>query len=104
MRSPAPLALSTARTPGAVRAPGGARPGTARRRAPGRRRPPLGRRLALLLASLAAAPLAVLAGAAPASAHAALIDSDPTQGSVLDTAPDRVVLDFSEKIGVSDNA
>ncbi|NEA37803.1 hypothetical protein G3I42_00595 [Streptomyces sp. SID11385] len=48
--------------------------------------------------------LAVLAGAAPASAHAALVGSDPTQGSVLDTAPDRVVLDFSEKIGVSDNA
>ncbi|MFJ4434681.1 copper resistance CopC/CopD family protein [Streptomyces sp. NPDC088923] len=98
MRSPAPLALSTARAPGARRAPGGGRPGAARRRAPG------GRRLALLLASLAAALLAVLAGAAPASAHAALVDSDPKQGSVLDTAPERVVLDFSEKIGVSDNA
>ncbi|MDT0418359.1 copper resistance protein CopC [Streptomyces sp. DSM 41982] len=98
MRSPAPLALSTARTRGAGRAPGGGRPGAARRRAPG------GRRLALLLASLAAALLAVLAGAAPASAHAALVDSDPKQGAVLDTAPDRVVLDFSEKIGVSDNA
>ncbi|WP_433341198.1 copper resistance CopC/CopD family protein [Streptomyces sp. CA-253872] len=93
MRSPAPPALSTAD------APGGARPGTARRRTP-----PGGRRLALLLASLAAALLAVLAGAAPASAHAALVGSDPQQGSVLDTAPARVVLDFSEKIGVSDNA
>lgn len=61
-------------------------------------------RLVLLLATVAAALGAVLGGAAPASAHAALIGSDPRQGAVLDTAPRRVTLNFSEKIAASDNA
>ncbi|WP_338684387.1 copper resistance protein CopC [Streptomyces acidiscabies] len=41
---------------------------------------------------------ALLAGAAPASAHAALTGSDPTQGSVVAQAPTQVTLTFSEKI------
>ncbi|MHC5905146.1 copper resistance CopC/CopD family protein [Streptomyces sp. S6] len=44
---------------------------------------------------------ALLAGAAPASAHAALTGSDPTQGSVVAQAPTQVTLTFSEKIATS---
>ncbi|MFJ5558210.1 copper resistance protein CopC [Streptomyces sp. NPDC093250] len=47
---------------------------------------------------------ALLAGAAPASAHAALTGSDPGQGAVVDTAPSQVSLTFSEQIAVSDDA
>ncbi|MEX3100302.1 copper resistance CopC/CopD family protein [Streptomyces sp. ST1015] len=44
---------------------------------------------------------ALLAGAAPASAHAALTGSDPTQGSVVAQAPTQVTLTFSEKIATN---
>ncbi|MET8981570.1 copper resistance protein CopC [Streptomyces sp. NPDC004539] len=44
---------------------------------------------------------ALLAGAAPASAHAALTGSDPTQGSVVKEAPTQVTLTFSEKIATN---
>ncbi|MFD7685857.1 copper resistance CopC/CopD family protein [Streptomyces sp. NPDC059781] len=54
----------------------------------------------LLLAVLGA----LLAGAAPASAHAALTGSDPGQGAVVDTAPTQVSLTFSEQIAVSADA
>ncbi|MGW5234328.1 copper resistance CopC/CopD family protein [Streptomyces nodosus] len=43
-------------------------------------------------------------GAAPASAHAALLGSDPAQGSVVDTAPTRVTLTFSEQVAFSGNS
>ncbi|CAL9509463.1 hypothetical protein SUDANB176_03621 [Streptomyces sp. enrichment culture] len=47
---------------------------------------------------------ALLAGAAPASAHAALTGSDPRQGAVVDRAPAQVSLTFSEPVAVSDDA
>jgi copper transport protein len=47
---------------------------------------------------------AVLAGAAPASAHAALTGSDPQQGAVVGRAPTQVSLTFSEKVAMSDGS
>ncbi|GAA1908428.1 copper resistance protein CopC [Streptomyces durmitorensis] len=47
---------------------------------------------------------ALLATAAPASAHAALTGSDPKQGAVVDKAPARVSLTFSEKVAMSDGS
>ncbi|MFF8031328.1 copper resistance CopC/CopD family protein [Streptomyces sp. NPDC016626] len=47
---------------------------------------------------------ALLAGAAPVSAHAALTGSAPAQGAVVDTAPTQVSLTFSEQVAVSDDA
>ncbi|MFI6490384.1 copper resistance CopC/CopD family protein [Streptomyces sp. NPDC050564] len=47
---------------------------------------------------------ALLAGAAPASAHAALTGSDPKQGSVVDKAPTQVSLTFSEKVAMNDGS
>ncbi|CAL9487137.1 copper resistance CopC/CopD family protein [Streptomyces sp. enrichment culture] len=59
------------------------------------------RTLVLLILAVAGA---LLAGAAPASAHAALTGSDPAQGAVVDTAPSQVSLTFSEPIAVSDDS
>ncbi|MFF2651676.1 copper resistance CopC/CopD family protein [Streptomyces sp. NPDC058045] len=42
----------------------------------------------------------LLAGAGPASAHAALTGSDPRQGSVVGTAPTSVSLTFSEEVAM----
>ncbi|WP_328904819.1 copper resistance protein CopC [Streptomyces sp. NBC_00234] len=42
----------------------------------------------------------VLAGASPASAHAALTGSNPQDGAVVDTAPKEVSLSFSEQIAM----
>ncbi|MCT9110573.1 copper resistance protein CopC [Streptomyces mirabilis] len=56
--------------------------------------------LLLLLAVIGA----VLAGAAPASAHAALTGSDPQQGAVVSRAPAQVSLTFSEKVAMSDGS
>nr|BFD83908.1 copper resistance protein CopC [Streptomyces sp. Xyl84] len=47
---------------------------------------------------------ALLAGAAPASAHAALTGSDPRQGAVVAEAPARVSLTFSEKVAMNDDS
>ncbi|MFI6092434.1 copper resistance CopC/CopD family protein [Streptomyces sp. NPDC051218] len=47
---------------------------------------------------------ALLATAAPASAHAALTGSDPKQGAVVDQAPSSVSLTFSEKVAMSDGS
>ncbi|GGQ72218.1 copper resistance CopC/CopD family protein [Streptomyces pilosus] len=47
---------------------------------------------------------ALLAGAAPASAHAALTGSDPGRGAVVATAPSQVSLTFSEPVAVGDDA
>ncbi|MFE6482238.1 copper resistance CopC/CopD family protein [Streptomyces sp. NPDC057757] len=77
--------------------------GTARDTKRGARRRDAVRIRTLLLLFLAVAG-ALLAGAAPASAHAALTGSDPTQGSVVDTAPTQVSLTFSEQIALSDGA
>ena len=62
------------------------------------------RPLVLLFLALAGALLAGLAGAAPASAHAALTGSSPSQGIVVDKAPDQVTLTFSEKVALSDGS
>lgn len=40
--------------------------------------------------------LALLLGAGPAFAHAALVGSDPDEGASLDAAPDRISLEFNE--------
>ncbi|MEH0420082.1 copper resistance CopC/CopD family protein [Streptomyces sp. B21-083] len=62
------------------------------------------RPLVLLFLAVAAALLAGLAGAAPASAHAALTGSSPQQGVVVAKAPAQVTLTFSEKVALSDGA
>ncbi|MFD1661324.1 copper resistance protein CopC [Streptomyces caeni] len=54
-----------------------------------------------LLTLLLAVAGALFGGAAPASAHAALIGSGPAQGTVVDKAPDQVTLTFSEKVAFS---
>ncbi|MEU5033370.1 copper resistance protein CopC [Streptomyces rubiginosohelvolus] len=46
----------------------------------------------------------LLAGAGPASAHAALTGSDPADGAVVDTAPKEVTLSFSEAIAVGNDS
>ncbi|QYX78892.1 copper resistance CopC/CopD family protein [Streptomyces akebiae] len=61
-------------------------------------------RLRPLLLLLFATVAALLAGAVPVSAHAALTGSDPQQGSVVQEAPDRVSLTFSEKVAMSDGS
>ncbi|SED31494.1 copper transport protein [Streptomyces sp. 2231.1] len=55
------------------------------------------RRLTLLGAGLL---LVLLGTAAPASAHAALRESDPGDGTVLRTAPRHVTLTFTESVGL----
>ncbi|MGW7297169.1 copper resistance CopC/CopD family protein [Streptomyces sp. NPDC054829] len=57
----------------------------------------------LVLLLLAAAGL-LLAGAGPVSAHAVLTGSDPQQGSVVEQAPDRVQVTFSEQVALSDDS
>ncbi|MET7476468.1 copper resistance protein CopC [Streptomyces sp. NPDC005648] len=47
---------------------------------------------------------ALLAGAGPASAHAALTGSDPAQGVVVDKAPSQVTLTFSEKVATNSDS
>ncbi|MFJ9865534.1 copper resistance CopC/CopD family protein [Streptomyces sp. NPDC101165] len=59
------------------------------------------RTLVLLLLAVAGA---LLAGAGPASAHAALTGSDPAQGVVVDKAPTQVSLTFSEKVAMNDDS
>ncbi|QWQ42421.1 copper resistance protein CopC [Streptomyces sp. YPW6] len=60
---------------------------------------------AALLATLACLVFGLLlAGAGPASAHAALTGSDPADGAVVDTAPQQVTLSFSEAIAVGDDS
>ncbi|MFJ9636845.1 copper resistance CopC/CopD family protein [Streptomyces sp. NPDC101178] len=63
----------------------------------------------LTAAALVAALLSLvfgllLAGAGPASAHAALTGSDPQDGAVVATAPKEVTLTFSEAIAVGDGS
>ncbi|MYV64612.1 hypothetical protein GT043_01250 [Streptomyces sp. SID2131] len=63
--------------------------------------PRLGTALARLLILAAALLGTLLAGAAPASAHAALTGSDPQDGAVVVTAPKEVNLTFSEQVAMS---
>ena len=64
---------------------------------PARRLPSLPPGWARVGVSLVALALVVL-GAAPASAHAELIDTDPAEGSVVETAPATVTLTFNEPV------
>ncbi|GAA5006437.1 copper resistance protein CopC [Kitasatospora paranensis] len=59
------------------------------------------RRVAALLAVLAAAVAVLLGGAGPAGAHAALLATDPAQGAVVATAPTAVTLTFSEGVSLA---
>ncbi|MBL1107883.1 copper resistance protein CopC/CopD [Streptomyces sp. 5-8] len=61
-------------------------------------------RLRILLLLCLAVTGALLAGAGPASAHAALTGSDPAQGVVADKAPTQVSLTFSEKVAMNDDS
>ncbi|MGX5214203.1 copper resistance protein CopC [Streptomyces violaceus] len=54
-----------------------------------------------LVLLLLAAACALLAGAGPASAHAAVTGSDPGQGAVVQEAPARISLTFSEQVALS---
>ncbi|MFF8672261.1 copper resistance CopC/CopD family protein [Streptomyces sp. NPDC015242] len=58
-------------------------------------------RVRALVLLLLAALCALLAGAGPASAHAAVTGSDPAQGAVVDQAPSRISLTFSEQVALS---
>ncbi|MEV0275178.1 copper resistance protein CopC [Streptomyces sp. NPDC050610] len=63
---------------------------------------PTARRLLPILGALLAALLCALTlGASPAAAHAALTATDPADGSVVKTAPQRVKLTFSEGVLLS---
>ena len=67
-----------------------------------------GRDVAVLLVGLLATLLAVVAAqvvaAAPAVAHAELVDSTPANGERLDRAPREVVLRFTERVSVVEGA
>ncbi|MER5551435.1 copper resistance protein CopC [Streptomyces sp. NPDC002793] len=60
--------------------------------------------VALLAALISSLFGLVLAGASPASAHAALTGSDPQDGAVVATAPKDVTLTFSEQIAMGDDS
>ncbi|WP_037615096.1 copper resistance CopC/CopD family protein [Streptomyces aureus] len=66
--------------------------------------PTIAPRLRTLLLLFLAVTGALLAGAAPASAHAALTGSNPTQGSVVGKAPEQVSLTFSEQVSLNDDS
>ncbi|MEW2566013.1 copper resistance protein CopC [Streptomyces sp. NPDC047070] len=61
-------------------------------------------RVRTLLLLLLAVTGALLAGAVPVSAHAALTGSDPQQGTVVAEAPAQVSLTFSEQVAMSDGS
>ncbi|MEU3278267.1 copper resistance CopC/CopD family protein [Streptomyces antibioticus] len=61
-------------------------------------------RVRMFVLLLLAVTGALLAGAGPASAHAALTGSDPAQGVVVDKAPRQVTLTFSETVSLSDDS
>ncbi|MFD5477009.1 copper resistance CopC/CopD family protein [Streptomyces hawaiiensis] len=66
--------------------------------------PTIAPRVRTLVLLLLAAACALLAGAGPASAHAAVTGSDPGQGAVVDKAPARISLTFSEQVAMSDDS
>ncbi|GGQ74854.1 copper resistance CopC/CopD family protein [Streptomyces asoensis] len=61
-------------------------------------------RIRMLVLLFLAVTGALLTGAAPASAHAALTGSDPAQGVVVDKAPTQVSLTFSETVSLNDDS
>ena len=61
----------------------------------------LRQRPARRLAVAFAAVLIALASAAPAGAHAVLVETQPGNGTVLETWPDRVLLRFNEPVDAS---
>ncbi|MFE0414308.1 copper resistance CopC/CopD family protein [Streptomyces tendae] len=61
-------------------------------------------RFRTLVLLLLAAACALLAGAGPAAAHAALTGSDPREGAVVDKAPAQVSLTFSESVSMDDDS
>ncbi|MEU5307760.1 copper resistance protein CopC [Streptomyces sp. NPDC021562] len=61
-------------------------------------------RLRTLVLLFLAVTGALLAGAGPASAHAALTGSDPAQGVVVPEAPDQVSLTFSENVSTNSDS
>src|SRR5699024_7112920 len=72
-------------------------PSRARPSGSSRRRGLLAGALGLALATTLALALALL-WAAPANAHAQLLQTDPEEGSEVSTAPEEVVLTFNENI------
>lgn len=63
------------------------------------------RRWALRLAAVVGVLLALLLGAVgPASAHATLVSSDPSEGAVLGEAPERATLTFDEAVELPEDA
>lgn len=73
----------------------------ATRRRPAARRRTVPLRIAAALGTLGTLLALMLAGAAPASAHATLDSTDPAQNSVVATAPPAVTLTFSESVSLS---
>ncbi|MFF0588755.1 copper resistance CopC/CopD family protein [Streptomyces sp. NPDC003781] len=61
-------------------------------------------RVRTLVLLLLTAACALLAGAGPAAAHAALTGSDPREGAVVDKAPAQVSLTFSESVSMDDDS
>lgn len=61
-------------------------------------------RVRMLVLLFLAVTGALLAGAGPASAHAALTGSDPAQGVVVDKAPTQVSLTFSETVSMNNDS
>ncbi len=59
------------------------------------------KRLGALLAVLGAAVVLLIGGAGQASAHAALVSTDPAENTVVPTAPSAVTLTFSEGVSLS---
>lgn len=59
---------------------------------------PLPRRLLLTVRATVLGGLLILLSAAPASAHSALLSTDPVEGSVLSEAPSVVTLVFNEDV------
>jgi len=62
------------------------------------------RRILGLGITLAAVVLVVVVPASPAAAHAELVSTEPASGEVLPTAPEQVVLHFTEGVQVGDDA
>jgi copper transport protein len=65
---------------------------------------PRGVRPTAVLLAVLVAGLLVLLAAGPAFAHAALVETDPFDGQVLDEAPDAVTWTFNEPVVVSSGA
>ncbi|MFD9690481.1 FixH family protein [Kitasatospora sp. NPDC059088] len=73
-------------------------------RPPAARRRSVPLRIAAALGTLGTLLALMLAGAAPASAHATLDSTDPSQNSVVATAPPAVTLTFSEAVSLSSDS